>query len=85
MQDNRALIVDVQGEPHEVDLAELSELVRVPIDPAKPGATISLEWATAMLQEWRARNPGQFGATLAEVVTGARPVITRSRGKELEE
>jgi hypothetical protein len=70
--------VDVKGDPHEVELSELTELVRVQIDPAKPGATISLDWATQMLQEWRSRNPGGFGAVLAEVVTGARPTLSRA-------
>jgi hypothetical protein len=78
MQPDRVLISDVKGEPHEVELTEIAELVRIQIDPDKPGATISLDWATQMLQEWRGRNPGQFGAVLAEVVTGARPTLSRA-------
>lgn len=37
------------------------------------------EWAGAMLRIWRTRYPAQFGAVLAEVVTGVPTSARRSR------
>jgi hypothetical protein len=39
---------------------------------------LRLDWATAMLSEWRRKHPAQFGAHLAEVVTGVPAKAGRS-------
>jgi hypothetical protein len=46
----------------------------------KPHQEISPEVAEMMLMLWREKNPAQFGAVLAEVMTGERPAATRQRG-----
>jgi hypothetical protein len=45
----------------------------------KPHQEISPEVAEMMLMLWREKNPAQFGAVLAEVMTGERPAATRHR------
>jgi hypothetical protein len=79
------ILTDLEGTPFKCSLEEVSELIRVPIDPDKPRATIPLEWAIGMLQAWRARNAGQFGAELAEVATGIPPSISRKRPAAAED
>jgi hypothetical protein len=44
----------------------------------REGQEMPLEWAAAMLTLWKERQPAQFGAYLAEVVTGAKPKASRS-------
>lgn len=46
----------------------------------KPHQELSPEVAELMLTLWREKNPAQFGAVLAEVMTGERPAATRTRG-----
>lgn len=46
----------------------------------KPHQVISPEVASMMLTLWREKNAAQFGAVLAEVMTGERPAATRHRG-----
>lgn len=46
---------------------------RVGFDRDHPENTISIEQASAMLKDWRARNPSQFGYWLAAAQTGVEP------------
>jgi hypothetical protein len=52
--------------------------------PFADGNTQHLDpiWAAAMLRIWRRRQPAQFGAVLAEVVTGIPTAARRSRAAE---
>ena len=43
----------------------------------KPHQEISPEVAELMLTLWREKNPAQFGAVLAEVMTGEHPARSR--------
>lgn len=61
---------------------ENGQAPRVAIDPDRPEQTIDLVTITAMVQRWRARNPGQFGYWLAEAITGAEPSKTARAAKE---
>jgi len=45
----------------------------------KPHQEISPEVASAVLTLWRERNAAEFGAYLAEVMTGERPTAIRQR------
>jgi hypothetical protein len=54
--------------------------LRIKFGP-KPHQELSPEVAELMLTLWREKNPAQFGAVLAEVMTGERPAATRQRGQ----
>jgi hypothetical protein len=44
----------------------------------RPNQILHPDTVDAMLQLWRERDPAHFGATLAEVLTGARLVKARA-------
>lgn len=46
--------------------------VRVPFGD-RPNQTIPLDWAEAMLRDWRERDPQGFGFVLARLATGVDP------------
>ena len=60
------------------EFPELADPGRVSFGP-KGWQTVSPEVASMVLTLWRERQPGQFGAYLAEVMTGARPAASRGR------
>lgn len=51
---------------------------RVPFGP-KDHQTVSLRVASMMLTAWCEQHPAQFGAYLAEAMTGTRPTGRRPR------
>ena len=55
--------------------------VRVPFGDL-PNQSVPLDWAEAMLRNWRERDPEGFGYVLAQLATGAPPKApTRRSGR----
>lgn len=55
-----------------MDSSEQPGTARVPFGP-KDYQTVDAEVASMLLTLWRDRAPAQFGAYLAEVLTGTKP------------
>jgi len=52
--------------------------IYVPVRGLRSTKQLALETVSEMLTLWHERQPAQFGAYLAEVVTGAKPKAARN-------